>query len=368
MLFLVLNFEVNMSIKETICKTKPREVSGSRTLNAYSYQIDICAYLILKLLKSDKDFLALVDYLDDIVILDNKDNPEEIIFYQVKTSTKEISMTTILKEEWLNHIEENLESFKDDKVNSILLTNTEILCHKKKFKTDNDKYVINEEYDRIKTLKESLPSNEDGKKIVDIITTYIKKESLDKISILKSKFTLEDHDNQLLGKFTDFLADYEPKFDMAALKSIYHEFVCVLKNLSKNTYNQQEIVFDDLIKSKGFSRKQFNNICDKTKKMMIPTVFDTIYNFAINTLRHKFKKNIICIKDDYRDFGIKASCYREAYDKITNALDKIDLKQYKNEDLFSICKAKLDKDKEINVLDFYNKYNEFIILVYLFKC
>lgn len=74
----------------------PRELSGAKTINAYSFQLDICAYLILEMIKQQKDFVALVEYLDDIVILDDAQNPTSIVFYQVKTSKKEISISQII--------------------------------------------------------------------------------------------------------------------------------------------------------------------------------------------------------------------------------------------------------------------------------
>ena len=357
-----------MGIKEILCQKKPREVSGSRTLNAYSYQIDICAYLVLEMLRSEDDFLTLVDYLDDIVILDNKDNPQKITFYQIKTSANEISMTTILNDEWFNKMEENLDSFKTCNARSILLTNTDIICYKKKFKTIVDKYIVNAEYDNEKTLKECFQNSDDGKKIEYLIKTYVKQESFDKISILKSKFTLADHDNQLLGELTSFISEFDPRLDAAALKCVYNEFVVTLKNLSKNVYLPQEILFNELVTIKGFGRSNFIDICNKTKKMMIPLEFEKIYKFAVETLHYSFKQNIIHLRDKYREFSIKASHFREVYDRITSILDKIDLSNLENEELLLTCKNILDNNKDVSVMDFYNQYSEFIIIVYLYKC
>ena len=112
---------------------KPREFSGANTVNSYSFQLDICAYLILEMIRQKKDFVALVEYLDDIVILDDEKNPTSIIFYQVKTSKNEISISQIISNNWLSYMETNLNNFKGVNAKSVFLTDSTIEFYKRGF-------------------------------------------------------------------------------------------------------------------------------------------------------------------------------------------------------------------------------------------
>lgn len=69
---------------ERLVKATPREVSGARTFARYVYQANVSLSFILELHNAGKDYRALFDYHDDLVILNASDHPTEGHSYQIK--------------------------------------------------------------------------------------------------------------------------------------------------------------------------------------------------------------------------------------------------------------------------------------------
>ncbi len=74
------------SLKDILASKPPRETSGSRSYNRFEYQKDWVVCKILELHASDKPYLILCDYHEDVVILDDELEPVSVDFYQIKTS------------------------------------------------------------------------------------------------------------------------------------------------------------------------------------------------------------------------------------------------------------------------------------------
>ena len=346
----------------------PREFSGAKTMNAYNFQLDICAYLILEMVRAKKDFIAFVEYLDDIVILDDKDNPSSIIFYQVKTSKNEISISQIINNSWLSYMETNLNGFKNVDAKSVFLTDSIIGFHKRGLKTSQDYLFSDYTVISLKQYLEEACSIKDKKLIENHVKTNLKDvKNYDNLYISRTKFTTIDHENQLLAELTNYLQELDNCIDLAALKSIYDGFVSKLKSLGQEKYNPKIIVYEDLKFKKGFSTTNLMEIYKRIKGLMIPVDFQKIYDFAVNTLNYSFKKNIFKLKEEYRDFGMFAQKNQMTYNLILDKIKQIDITEIENSDLFNKIYSVLKEDNCISQLEFFNKYYEYIILVFIYK-
>ncbi|MGR0480863.1 MAG: dsDNA nuclease domain-containing protein [Candidatus Electronema sp. V4] len=73
------------SLAHKLAITKPRENAGSRSANRFDYQKDWAICELLKLYLAQKDFLLILDYHEDIVVLDSESVPKKAIFYQIKS-------------------------------------------------------------------------------------------------------------------------------------------------------------------------------------------------------------------------------------------------------------------------------------------
>lgn len=74
-----------MDLRDAMVRQKPRESSGSRTANRFDFQKDWALLKLLELHSEATDYLLVLDYHDDIVLLDNENAPSEMKFYQIKT-------------------------------------------------------------------------------------------------------------------------------------------------------------------------------------------------------------------------------------------------------------------------------------------
>ena len=74
-----------MSLREQIEMNK-NDISGSRTKNRLTVQISYAMQLIMECYSMD--YIILMDYIEDVVIIENPENPQGIHLYQVKTTTK----------------------------------------------------------------------------------------------------------------------------------------------------------------------------------------------------------------------------------------------------------------------------------------
>lgn len=73
------------SLKDILASHPPRETSGSRSYNRFGFQKDWIVCKILELHATDKPYLILCDYHEDVVVLDDELDPLSVDFYQIKT-------------------------------------------------------------------------------------------------------------------------------------------------------------------------------------------------------------------------------------------------------------------------------------------
>ncbi|UOA28260.1 dsDNA nuclease domain-containing protein [Pseudosulfitobacter sp. DSM 107133] len=76
----------------TVASKQPRETAGSSAFRAFDYQVNVSMALVLELFKQGKEFVALFDHHDDLVVFVGEGKDSELSFYQVK-STSELTWT-----------------------------------------------------------------------------------------------------------------------------------------------------------------------------------------------------------------------------------------------------------------------------------
>ena len=76
----------------TLASKQPRETAGSSAFRAFDYQVNVSMALVLELFKQGKEFVALFDHHDDLVVFVGEGKDSELSFYQVK-STSELTWT-----------------------------------------------------------------------------------------------------------------------------------------------------------------------------------------------------------------------------------------------------------------------------------
>lgn len=75
------------ALRETFTSIAPRERSGSRAANRFDYQDDWALCKLIELHESENDYVLVLEFHDDVVILDSKSDPTSLMFFQIKTKT-----------------------------------------------------------------------------------------------------------------------------------------------------------------------------------------------------------------------------------------------------------------------------------------
>ncbi len=92
-----------MELKDKLILIERREISGERAGNRFSYQYYWALSKILDIFEKENDFVLVMEFQDDVIILDNSVNPQFIDFFQIKTNTKKnvnhISSTNLTRRE-----------------------------------------------------------------------------------------------------------------------------------------------------------------------------------------------------------------------------------------------------------------------------
>lgn len=72
----------------SVASKQPRESAGSSAFRAFDFQVNVSIALTLELFRQGKEFVALFDHHDDLVVFVTEGESSELSFYQVKSSSE----------------------------------------------------------------------------------------------------------------------------------------------------------------------------------------------------------------------------------------------------------------------------------------
>lgn len=260
-------------LKKLVSQTVPREISGSRAINRFDYQKNWAICLLLELYTDKNDFLLLIDYHDDIAVLDAEEGPKFCSFYQVKT--KDPGVWTISE----------LVKRNDDK-NSII---GKLFLHTIKFGNVVEKLTIVSNA----RLEAILNSGEKTSNLANLQLSLLNPKSFDELcNALKIEFDLSEkplikeilyylhsdlsphgHSEQVQGKLVDFFDRINPsgKHNIKAIyRTLFDEFS------RKNDFEFIELDWSKLKKAKGFSKKDTERLINEVMIADRDQVFDRV--------------------------------------------------------------------------------------------
>ena len=71
-------------LRDLVVQKKPRETSGSRSANRFDFQKDWAILKLFELHQCKDDYLLVLDYHDDVMVLDSEHDPQSA-FLSIKT-------------------------------------------------------------------------------------------------------------------------------------------------------------------------------------------------------------------------------------------------------------------------------------------
>lgn len=361
-----------MDIKEIFEKELPREFSGDHVFRKYRFQLFFGASLLLKLAESNVNSAVLMDYFDDVVVLDDCKNPTKISFYQVKTKEKMVfTMTEIISKDFLKKMSWNNKVFKECDVRSIFVSNGTVVFDfdkkKGKFKIDNfEPFVFN---DCSPVSFETLISKIERKEEVEkLLLNYIDDGcSLSDFYLMKTTFSLDDFEDSLLGSLVNFLEKKTLVADIIAIKAINNAIIEALSKRQGPPPLFDKTSFEEILENKSLSVAQLNEIVAKIQSTSIPSNFEDIYNFSTSKLNYSFSGNIL--KDSQR-----YSAFKNAFIESSSVVNEVycflkttDYLDVETGNVFNFLHSLLISNAKLSKFRMVNEYSDFIVVIFIYK-
>lgn len=302
-----------MALTDVIAK-ESKEIAGSRTKNRLTVQISYAMQLIMDFYQMD--FLVLMDYIEDIAIINNPDNPSVIHLYQVKTksSGKQYLLNTVIKDEWFQKLYKNVLKYKGYVKDASIVCNTDIVSNQESiFPNEKNKLsddLINKNIQKIrKVIAKDQNMNEED---VD----------LSRFFFIRTHLSIKGHKDEVEHQFEDFLLRKDSELQVATARTIYR---CIYDELDKK-FNEEidENCSDveEIFQKKGVDSKKIKDVISGGLAIQFPAsekLFD-VFNItsvkAIRGYQHCFSQIKMDMFSDKRLFV-------ETRRKILNIIEEV---------------------------------------------
>lgn len=236
---------------------KPRDISGPRSSNRFDYQKDWAILKMMEMFEFEEDFLLVMDYYDDVVIYNSAKDPENISFFQIKTSSKNWTVNSLTKRKpgaegpslsILGKMYECKMQFPEHTLSLNFISNY----------TYSLKLLSGE---KSLTKKKICLSELQEESIAEIIRKVIDEHQLkDNPDFVEltffevSELLIDNRETYLKGKLSEFIERQNPdsKYKVSVIYDAIFSEVKV-----KNNYESDISTFEELAKHKGISREQF---------------------------------------------------------------------------------------------------------------
>jgi len=250
-----------MDFKDHFKKIPRRERDGSRSANRFHFQVDWAICEILRLHETEDDYCVLFEVHDDVVVLDSSDNPLNMHFYQVKT-----------KEDgnWTWHAITNRKKLKNSYAPSIIAkmiengVNFEKTCSSINF-VSNARYEFELDGQSGSAAKWKIGVEE----ILPSLKRNLLENTRHELSLKKdydfnkiiffhvTHLSLNEHSVHVKGKICEFIQNRLPNQRFRV-----DPFYQTLQGeaLRKTELETTETEFDELVRLKGLSKKDFTKI------------------------------------------------------------------------------------------------------------
>ena len=280
-----------MSLKDAISENH-KEIVGSRTKNRLTVQLSCAVQLIMEFYTTD--YLILMDYIEDISVVENPENPSDIHLYQVKTKTADKSylLSAIINNKWYQKLYQNAQKYATFLSDATVICNADVV-HSGEVVFENEK-----------TSLKDIEINKNIKKIKNAIAKDLKiKENdvdLSKFYFVRSNLSVKGHKNEVEYEFEDFLLSKDPELQVATVKSIYRLIYDRLDEKFNNEISENCTDINEIFSKKGLNGREVKDIISCGLAVQLPTLEKLFHEFGITNITEirKYKKQYTFIKTD----------------------------------------------------------------------
>ncbi|MCW7492528.1 DUF4297 domain-containing protein [Leptospira sp. 2 VSF19] len=267
------------NIKNDLVKKEVREKAGAMSSNRFDFQKDWVICKLIELNQKDIEFAIIMEHHEDVVAINPFTDPQEIHFFQIKTSKKNWTLNSLIKKDKefsiLGKIANTNKHFP--------YGNSFYFCSNKPFafglkdpnlKSDDFEciptYLLDDK--TIKKLKEKLPNEGLSNETVESF--------ISKFSLIRLKMEINTHAEVAKAMLIDHIDKkhgevyYRPGV-------LYNTIFDEVKR--KTNYENSISNFDDLITNKGITSDQFTAMIQMAISDSTPKIIE-IRNFLQNKL------------------------------------------------------------------------------------
>lgn len=233
-----------MSLSNVISR-EHKEITGSRTKNRLTVQISYAIELIMDYYKTD--FLVMMDYIEDVSVICNPDNPAAIHLYQIKTksSDKQYLLSTVVSEKWFQKLYVNAKKYGEYTESAAVVCNTDVVSSGVSIfpneKTSLDDASVQSNVQKIK--KAIAKDQKINASDVDLSKFYF----------IRSTLSTKGHKEETEHKFQDFLLAQDPELQVATAKSIYTLLYSALDSKFNQEISENSTDINEIFDRKGLS-------------------------------------------------------------------------------------------------------------------
>ena len=344
---------------ESIISSTHKEIAGSRTKNRLTVQISYAIHLIMDFYSTD--FLVMMDYIEDISVISNPENPDSIHLYQVKTksSDKQYLLSTVINDEWFQKLYANAQKYGSHLGSASVVCNTDIV-----FKGSEVFHNTKSELDNatiqsiVKKIRKAIAKDQGiDEKDVDLSKFYF----------VRSTLSTKGHKEEAEYKFQEFLLSQSPELQIAAAKSIYKLLYDELDKKFNNEISESCSDIQEIFTKKGLHSQDIKSLIACGLAVQIPELDKLYSEFSITSVQAKIKYSAAYrqIKMDmFSDSYAFVNLKRKASNLIAEACaEGIDSMPLLLEEVF----RKLIADEEIPSVYIDEHYLKMVVMVLAYK-
>lgn len=264
---------------DSLIASSHKEIAGSRTKNRLTVQISYAIQLIMDFYTTD--FLIMMDYIEDVSVIRNSDNPSSIHLYQIKTksSDQQYQLSAVIKDEWFQKLYRNSAKYGEYVDGASLVCNTGIVVSGKEVfpneKTRLDDKAVQMNAAKIRTaIAKDLKVNESE---VD----------LSKFFFVRSTLSTKGHKAEVEYQFQNFLLEQDADLQVATAKSIFSLLYDELDKRFNEEVNEDCSDIQEIFSKKGLSGKCIKEIIACGLAIQLPTPDKLFADFNITSVSER---------------------------------------------------------------------------------
>ena len=228
------------------------------------------------------DFIVMMDYIEDVAVICDPDNPSAIHMYQIKTKSadKQYRLLAVIKDEWFQKLYANALKYEGYLGSAALVCNTDIISSNNTQVFPNGKTALDDVTIKknIDIIKKAIANDQDiDVGLVDLSDFYF----------IRTYISTKGHKEEVEHNFENFLLDIDKNLQVATVKSIYKLIYNELDEKFNQEISENCTDINEIFEKKGISSDNIKNIIECGLSIQIPTLDKLFSEFEIKSVSEK---------------------------------------------------------------------------------